>query len=48
MLRRDFLKSVPPALLLPQLRSAPRLQITAERCLVRQSVKKPFIPMPEG
>jgi D-galactarolactone cycloisomerase len=28
MLRRDFLKSVPPVILMPQLRSAPRLKIT--------------------
>src|SRR5580692_10634351 len=31
MQRRDFLKSVPPVMLLPQLRSAPRLKITDVR-----------------
>jgi L-alanine-DL-glutamate epimerase-like enolase superfamily enzyme len=33
MQRRDFLKSVPPAILMPQLRSAPRLKIT-DICIV--------------
>jgi D-galactarolactone cycloisomerase len=38
MLRRNFLKAVPPALLMPQLRSAPRLKITDVRIVNLRTV----------
>jgi len=40
MLRRDFLKSVPPVVLMPQLRSAPRLKITDIRIVNLKSVRE--------
>src|SRR5450756_1198538 len=40
MLRRDFLKSVPPVVLMPQLRSAPRLKITDIRVVNLKSVRE--------
>ena len=40
MQRRDFLKSVPPVVLMPQLRSAPRLKITDIRIVNLKSVRE--------
>jgi L-alanine-DL-glutamate epimerase-like enolase superfamily enzyme len=40
MLRRDFLKSVPPVVLMPQLRSAPRLKITDIRIVNLKTVRE--------
>jgi L-alanine-DL-glutamate epimerase-like enolase superfamily enzyme len=40
MLRRDFLKSVPPVLLMPQLHSAPRLKITDIRVVNLKIVRE--------
>ena len=40
MHRRDFLKSVPPAILMPQLRSAPRLKITDIRIVNLKSTRE--------
>jgi hypothetical protein len=40
MLRRDFLKSVPPVVLMPQQRSAPRLKITDIRVVNLKSVRE--------
>lgn len=40
MLRRAFLKSVPPVILMPQLRSAPRLKITDIKIVNLKSVRE--------
>ena len=40
MQRRDFLKSVPPVILMPQLRSAPRLKITDIRIVNLKIVRE--------
>jgi len=40
MLRREFLKSVPPVVLMPQLRSAPRLKITDIRIVNLKIVRE--------
>src|SRR5271157_4018282 len=40
MLRRSFLKSVPPVVLMPQLRSVPRLKITDIRVVNLKSVRE--------
>ena len=40
MLRRDFLMSVPLAVLMPQLRSAPRLKITDIRIVNLKIVRE--------
>jgi hypothetical protein len=40
MLRRDFLKFVPPVALMPQLTSAPRLKITDIRIVNLKSVRE--------
>ncbi len=40
MLRRDFLRTVPPVILMPQLRSTPRLKITDIRILNLKTVRE--------
>ena len=40
MLRREFLKSVPPVVMMPQLRSAPRLKITDIRVVNLKTVRE--------
>ena len=40
MQRRDFLKSVPPVILMPQLRSLPRLKITDIRIVNLKTVRE--------
>ena len=40
MQRRDFLKSVPPAIMMPQLRSAPRLKITDVRIVNLKTIRE--------
>ena len=40
MLRREFLKSVPPVVMMPQLRSSPRLKITDIRVVNLKTVRE--------